>query len=492
MPALSTLRTLIFFSTSALLGVAAFAGCSGSEPQTTGDPPAMDGPPEVPTFHKDVQPILQKSCMGCHSTGNIAPFTLTSYEDAKAVAGLIAEKTKARTMPPWGVRNTDECTTRLGWKGDIHLSDEEISTLEAWNEAGAPEGDAKGTPPAFVPRSLDLPGQNLEIQPKTPYVTAGDKDEFRCFVIDPQITEDQYLNGLQILPGNHKVVHHGLIFLDPERKSEALAGPDGSFPCGAGDIPAGPGSQPGQLIDAWAPGADPIDFPEGVGLLVPKGSLVWMQIHYHPAGTTADPDVTRIQMRLTKEKPKYGFLYRLIGNFEDPVNIFGFGLLPDPDDTNGVEFLIPADSKRHAETVQFTIPTPDSPVSQFFPFPAGTRVYGEFLHMHYLGFDQKVTVTRPNAPAGQPSEECLAHAPQWDFSWQRSYAYDAPIDSLPTLEPGDVLKVRCTYNNSKENPYVARALQEANMSSTIDVRYGEGNTLDEMCISGLSLVYPLP
>jgi hypothetical protein len=39
---------------------------------------------------------------------------------------------------------------------------------------------------------------------------------------------------------------------------------------------------------------------------------------------------------------------------------------------------------------------------------------------------------------------------------------------------------------------VVKALKEAHMSSTIDVLYGEGNTLDEMCVAGLSLVYPMP
>ncbi len=112
--------------------------------------------------------------------------------------------------------------------------------------------------------------------------------------------------------------------------------------------------------------------------------------------------------------------------------------------------------------------------------------------MHYLGFDQKVSVSRPNPPSGQPKEECLAHAPQWEFSWQRSYDYNAPIESLPTLEPGDVLRSRCIYNNSMSNPYVVQALQESHMTSTVDVRYGEGNTFDEMCLTGFSLVYPLP
>lgn len=487
MPALS--RSLPFIvSASALLGAAALAGCSGSDPAPS-DPTPGKVTDSGLTFHKDIEPILQKSCMGCHSQGNIAPFSLTTYENVKPIAALIASTTRAGTMPPFAVQNTDECTTRLPWKGDIRLSDKELDTLEAWSKASAPEGDPKDAPSAFAPKSPELPNKNAEVQPKTPHVTSGDKDEFRCFVMDPGLTEDRYLNGLQFVPGNSKVVHHGLVFIDKTRKSEKLAGPDGSFPCEAGTLGGG---DLGELVDAWAPGADAIDLPAGVGYRVPKGSLVTMQIHYHPGGTTADPDATRIQMRLDKEKPKYGFFYKLLGNFDDPVNPFGFGLLPDPDDTQGPEFLIPANSPRHVETEQFTIPAPNPAIPASLKFPEGTRVYGDLLHMHYLGFDQKITLTRPSDAPNKPKEECLAHAPKWDFSWQRSYVYDAPLDALPTIEPGDVLRIRCTYNNTKSNPYVLKALEEAHMSSTIDVKYGEGNTLDEMCLVGLSMVYPMP
>ncbi|UQA63545.1 hypothetical protein E8A73_005295 [Polyangium aurulentum] len=438
--------------------------------------------------------------MGCHSTGNIAPFGLTTYEQAKPLAAMIASTTRAGTMPPFAVQNTDECTTRHAWKGDVRLSDEEIAILEAWNKAGAPKGDPKDAPPAFVPKSPDLPGKNLEIQPKTSFVTSGDKDQFRCFVMDPGLTEDRYMNGLQVVPGNYKVVHHAVVAVDPTRQIEQLAGPDGSFECAAGALMSGGGGGGGGggagavgLVNAWAPGADPVDLPEGVGYLIPKGSLILMQIHYHPGGVTADPDLTSIQLRLTEEKPKYRFDYRLLGNFEQPVEpTLGIGLLPGPDDDNGVEFLIPADSPSHVETQQYTVPALDSPLPDFIKLPAGARIYGDWLHMHYLGFDEKVTLTRASAAPDKPAEECLAHAPQWDFSWQRSYTYDAPIEELPTIEPGDVLKIRCKYNNTKDNPYVVQALQEAHMTSTIDVQYGEGSTFDEMCVVGLSLIYPMP
>src|SRR5689334_11929662 len=86
----------------AALTAALAAACSESaDPQ----PGATAGP----TYHKDVAPILQQNCQTCHRPGDIAPFPLTSYAEASAVAGLMATTTRARAMPPWGAFETDEC-----------------------------------------------------------------------------------------------------------------------------------------------------------------------------------------------------------------------------------------------------------------------------------------------------------------------------------------------------------------------------------------------
>ncbi len=199
---MSLTRTLVAFPASIVLAFAAFTGCSssaGSAGGESGDSAGNNVPPDVPanapTFHKDVEPILQKSCMSCHAPGNIAPFSLLTYKDAKVVAGAIAQSTKARKMPPWGAQETAECEPRLKWKADPRLTEAEIAILDAWNKAGAPEGDPKDAPPAFVPHSLDLPGKNIELTPKTPFVASGDQDQFRCFVMDPGLTEDSYLQA---------------------------------------------------------------------------------------------------------------------------------------------------------------------------------------------------------------------------------------------------------------------------------------------------------
>lgn len=191
---LSPRRLSVLF---ALTFPALVAACTEeSSPTGGGNTGGGGGAPESgPTYHKDVAPILQKSCQSCHRPGDIAPFSLLTYEDAKTVAFLIKEETQARAMPPWGAFETDECQPPHGYQKDARLSDEEIATLAAWQEAGAPEGDPADAPEPVDPPPTGLQDPSLELVPQEPYVTSGDADEFRCFVLDPKITQTTYLNG---------------------------------------------------------------------------------------------------------------------------------------------------------------------------------------------------------------------------------------------------------------------------------------------------------
>ena len=82
----------------------------------------------------------------------------------------------------------------------------------------------------------------------------------------------------------------------------------------------------------------------------------------------------------------------------------------------------------------------------------------------------------------------MLQTPDWNFAWQRAYLYDVKIEDLPPFLPGDVLKMRCTYDNTMANPYVQRALKDQGLTSPVDVKLGE-STLDEMCLSALPLAY---
>ena len=60
-----------------------------------------DSPGAVPTFTKDVAPILYTQCTSCHRPGQIAPMSLLTYEQARPWARSIREQVTRRAMPPW-------------------------------------------------------------------------------------------------------------------------------------------------------------------------------------------------------------------------------------------------------------------------------------------------------------------------------------------------------------------------------------------------------
>ena len=80
------------------------------------------------------------------------------------------------------------------------------------------------------------------------------------------------------------------------------------------------------------------------------------------------------------------------------------------------------------------------------------------------------------------------HTPRWDFNWQRFYKYDVPIEQSLRIQAGDIVHVRCEYDNSLANPAVVEALAEVGLEEPVDVFVGEG-TLDEMCLTALGVGY---
>src|SRR5437879_5722740 len=94
----------------------------------------------TPTFNKDIAPILYQNCVTCHRPGEVAPFSLMTYRDAKRWAPMIATATTNHVMPPW------KATPGFGDFADARvLPESDIVALRNWAEAGAPEG--KGEPP---------------------------------------------------------------------------------------------------------------------------------------------------------------------------------------------------------------------------------------------------------------------------------------------------------------------------------------------------------
>lgn len=450
------------------------AGCSEGFDDGASEPDAA--------FYGDIEPILRESCQSCHHSEGIAPFSLVTYEEASRMAGPIANATEEGSMPPWGARDTAECTPRFGWKHDARLMASQIETLRAWADDGAPRGDAEDALPSFSPPSEGLAGATLEATPRVPYVTSGDSDQFPCFVMDPQIAELGWVTGMHVLPGNPKVVHHAVVFWDPTGATEALADAEGKFDCQGGAVELIPDPR---LLQVWVPGSVPWELPPQVAVPIEPGGRLVMQIHYHPAGVSNDPDLTTVQLRLDQRVPEYVIAPGApVGNFAMTFPN-GDGLQPGMNDrSGGAEFFVPSGASDHQEEMVLTWPATVPGSGE--PMPT-LWLYGAAAHMHLVGVDLKVDIERAAPQDGEPASECLLHEPAWNFDWQRFYSYDTPLSNLPSLRPGDRLRVRCRYDNTMDNSLVRRGLLEQGLPMPIDVTLGE-ETLDEMCLAMLPVI----
>jgi hypothetical protein len=437
-------------------------------------PPNYTGP----TFYKDVQPIIRDKCELCHHDGGLGPVAFSTYDQTKTWAPLIQQRTADKSMPPWGASNTTDCQVRFPFVGDMSLSDDQIKTIGDWVSMGTVAGNPADAPAEQTYPPIDLANANVELQPKSEWIASGDTDQFRCFAIDPGFTQETYVNGVFFVPGNKNVVHHALVFLDPNREGLGMAGPDGSYDCFGGPNVSNTG-----VVLAWAPGVPPTDLGNDTAFDIPANSALVLQVHYHPAGGTDLHDRSTIKFRTFNGRPDWIMQLALIGNASAP-EANGDGLLPDPANPSVTpKFLIPAGDPDFVVRQRFTLPA----TSGGFPLPA-LKVPGAGTHMHYVGTDMRVEIQHMTPLPGEPARECLLETPRWDFNWQRGYAYNVPIDQVPQWRPGDQLFLTCHYNNTTSNPHVMKALLEQGLSAPRDVSLGE-QTLDEMCLAVLAIVF---
>ncbi len=434
------------------------AGCG-----TDAVPPGSD-PGSIPraTWYQDVAPILANRCMSCHQDGGIAPFALTEYDEVVPIATTVKAAIDDGIMPPFSADATDDCTPAHGWKDDPRLTEAEKTAIANWIEDGLAEGEPVEIAIAPV---VDLANKTHSLTP-LPYVTQGVSDEFVCFLLDPEITTDSWLMGWQVRPGNPTVVHHAVLSSLPANVMTAAKnqiGVGNSFACSA--AAAVPGSV---IVGAWAPGGQPYDSGD-IGIKLGAGEGLIMQIHYHPAGTIAEPDATTVDLRMSSTRPTAEYVLRGFGNVHGAP-----GLQPGPyDPPTGPKFEIPPNVSDGLEVMVQTVPLVANEL----------RVLTAFPHMHFVGTGLSAWVTHARPRPGEPEKECLVNVNRWNFDWQRQYSVDAPaIEDLPSIRPGDRVELRCNYDNTLANPFVQRALADQGLSGPVTVNLGE-ETTDEMCLS---------
>lgn len=390
-------------------------------------------PPVVgPTFSNEVVRIFQQHCQSCHHEGDIAPFSLVTYADAKPHAAMIRFMTQTKQMPPW--KPEEGCGDFVD---ERRLSDAEIATIAKWVENGAPEGNRADLPaPLDFSSGWALGEPDMVFKNSEPFTPEHGQDTYRCFTIPTNLTQPRFVAAVDTHPGDRKTVHHVLSFIDTTGESVRLdeADPGPGYTCFGG-----PGFNLPGTLGGWAPGSRPLELPDGVGFELPANSRIVLQVHYHPHHDAhAKPDQTELGVYFTKEPPaKTMRILPLINT----------------------SFTIPPNDPNYRVDAALPIPVP-FPLKLWFIAP----------HMHLLGKKMQVEMTPKDGAA-----QCLINIEDWDFNWQGAYRYAQPVD-IPT---GARLSLKAFYDNSSNNPRNPNDPPKP-------VSWGEATT-DEMCIAFLGV-----
>lgn len=389
--------------------------------------PAAAAADEPVTFSSQIVRLFQQHCQACHRPGDVAPFSLTTWRDAYPWRQHILDTTRSRKMPPW------KPVPGFGdFIGARRLSDDEIGLIARWVAAGAPEGDPRDLPPprAF-PSTWTLGPPDLVLRSPEPYEMRPGRDVYRCFTIPTSFAEDRWIEAVEVVPGNRKIVHHVLTYLDTGGHSAALdeAEPGTGYTCFGG-----PGFPSAGGLGGWAPGAAPSVMPARAGLRLPQGARVVIQVHYHHHGGDVERDQTALGIHFAK------------GTIDKRVRS-----IPVLNRT----FVIPAGAARHEVRASFTLPP-----------TWNLHTIGIAPHMHLLGREMKVTATHPDGTVHP-----LIFIADWDFNWQGTYTFARPVP----LPGGTRIDVLAIYDNSAGNP-------RNPISPSRDTRWGD-ETTDEMCIA---------
>lgn len=373
------------------------------------------------SFHKDIEPILQDRCQGCHRPGEVGPMPLMTYEQARPWAKAIKSAVVQRKMPPWPIN------PHYGrFSNDRSLSQEQIDLLAAWADNGATEGSLADAPkPRTWVNGWNIPTPDAVIEmPQAFDMPAAGRVEYQYIVIPTGFTEDKWVQMAEVRPSDRTITHHAQIFIR-EPGSKWLADQKPGVPLALANS-SGMGSE---ILTIYVPGMVPDVWKPGQAKLIPAGSDLVFQMHYTATGKPGS-DRTRLGLVFAKEPPK-----------ERVITMLGLNV--------GIS-IPPGDPNYKAETI--------------IPINQDMTMLTLFPHLHLRGKAFQYELIQPNGET-----ETLLKVDNWSLNWQLSYKLAEPI----ALKPGMKVKVTGWWDNSPNNP--------ANPDPTKNVRWGE-QSWEEMLV----------
>lgn len=398
------------------------------------------------TFYKDVFPIFQKNCVGCHRPGEIGPMPLRTYNEVRPWAKAIKQAVILRRMPPWFADRT------VGnFRNDPSLSQKEIETLAAWADAGAVEGDPMDAPePRVFVEGWNIGNPDFVVEmPKAYEIPTSGTIEYTYVIVPTGFQEDRWITGAEYRPENRSVVHHATVWARPPESRWLRQYPKGEFFVPQEQIRTAATPRPAATTNAGAsplesriagyvPGRPERNLPPGYGMLIPAGSDIVFQLHYTPDGKAA-VDRSRVGFVFAKNPPQ--------------KRVLSFSAINDA-------FIIPPGAANHAVSGSGVLGV-DVELMEVSP------------HMHLRGRSMTLSAVYP---ANEREE--LLRVPNYDFNWQLLYQ----LNEAKKLPKGTVLIADGAFDNSPNNPH--------NPDPKAEVRWGD-QSWDEMMAGFFVVAVPV-
>src|SRR5467141_638739 len=361
-------------------------------------------PATTVTFNKDVLPILQKNCQGCHRPGEVAPMSFLTYKDARPWAKAMKAAVVNRQMPPW------VAAPAYGhFANDRTLSDSDIKTLVAWADGGAVEGDAKDKPaPISFHDGWNIKPDMIVEMPKDYDIPATGTVNYQNILVKVNFPEDVWVVAAEMRPGNPQVLHHGRVLVRPPA-SEFIKDAEPGEAYETTSVGMQERSAP-ETLGKFNPGLGPQGFNQFESAkFVPKGSDLVFNLHYTSIGKAAT-DRSRVGLVFAKKPPTLRYVMH---NGPTASNL----AIP-PHDGN-------------AEIVSEMTTTVDMKLVYVQP------------HMHLRGKDYELRLVYPTGKT-----ETVFRA-KWDFNWQMGYDLEEP----KPLPKGTRIIGVAHFDNSANNKF---------------------------------------
>jgi hypothetical protein len=400
------------------------------------------------SYKDDIAPIFMNKCINCHSEkGGFLPH-FSSFEKIKAWAKMSRETILTQRMPPISY------DPHFGqYSNDISLTNLERRKIVKWLSNGLSNVEKIDPLKNYTPSMKGIKNNDELIytaEMESPHpIPPGGEVVYKYFQLGGPVPFDMWATSYKTISTNRRQLHHESIMVTsmPLKFYERIAyrkyenikdkinkNIDGDI--NTFILETMTNYETNNDIDyfiklqIWGAGKkEKVNFPNNLGIFIPKGSYLILETHYMGTGKN-DSEKTTLKFFGKKYRPK---------NFK-PIK--SFRLMTK-------KFTIPPNEKNFEVRTDFWSPKEDINIEYFL------------AHMHMRGKSVRAELTDKNNQT-----RTIVSIPNFYYGWQTgaSLRPNPPI----LVKSSDRLQVICHYDNSKENPYNPNPNKSVSFGQTVD------------------------